>query len=210
MGIFSRTTFKVDKMKIFALCAASAAAFTAQPTGGVRSCEYYKITATANFDLGINGSGTLTFTQDGCDDKVQISGSIGLKKEDGSYAAGTSHGYHIHTTGIQDASSCGPASTGGHFNPFDAPSGHFNNNRKNREVAQIGQLFCDSMSSCKALENPEDNLIKLHGVRNIIGRSIVVHVNPEYNYDEDGNMSISPAGRMACATISLKSEEVRN
>ena len=113
-------------------------------------CEYYKITATANFDLGVNGVSSLTFTQDGCDDKVQISGSIGIKiNDDGDFAAGTSHGYHIHEWGVQSIDgkpSCGGASTGGHFNPFDAPSGHFDNNRRNREVAQIGQLFCDSMS----------------------------------------------------------------
>ena len=113
-------------------------------------CEYYKITATANFDLGINGAGSLTFTQDGCDDKVQISGAIGIEKAEGVFAAGSNHGYHIHEWGIQSINglpSCGGASTGGHFNPFDAPSGHFDNNRKNREVAQIGQLYCDAQ--CK-------------------------------------------------------------
>ena len=68
----------------------------------------------------------------------------------------------------------------------------------------------NQIANCKALENPEDNLIKLHGLRNIIGRSVVVHVDPEYHTDEDGNITIAPGGRMACATISLKSEEVRN
>ena len=65
------------------------------------------------------------------------------------------------------------------------------------------------IANCKALENPEDNLIKLHGIRNIIGRSIVVHVNPEYHEDEDGNQYINPGSRLACATIALTNEEVR-
>ena len=160
-------------MKIFALCAASAAAFTAQPTGGkfisfffefflilkisflgVRPCEYYKITATANFDLGAgSGAGALTFVQDGCDDKVKISTDGDLRfynsvedkvldNEQNMYK-GVSLGFHVHATGIQVAGSCGKDSTGGHFNPFEAPPGHFDNNRKNREVGQIGEVFCD-------------------------------------------------------------------
>ena len=112
-----------------------------------RICEFYKITATANFDLGAgNGMGKLTLVQDGCDDQVNISGSVILFGGDGSsgeenWKRNSQHGYHIHTKGVQE-DNCGPSSTGGHFNPFDAPSGHFDNNRQNREVAQIGQLFC--------------------------------------------------------------------
>lgn len=40
-------------MKLISVLAASALAeFNSQPTGGVRPCEFYKMTATAVFDSG--------------------------------------------------------------------------------------------------------------------------------------------------------------
>ena len=59
------------------------------------------------------------------------------------------------------------------------------------------------------MANREDNLIKLHGLRSIIGRSVVVHQNPEYHIDENGDQYINPGGRLACATVTLASEEPR-
>ena len=111
----------------------------------MRPCEFYKITAVANFDLGAGaGAGTITFVQDGCSDKVKIitNGDLRFYDESGEVLRGGQRGFHIHVKGLQE-DNCGPSSTGGHFNPFHAPSGHFNNNRKNREVGQIGQLNCD-------------------------------------------------------------------
>merc|ERR1711935_829439 len=98
----------------------------------------------------------ITLTQEGCTDKVTIEGTLtGL-------GAG-SHGWHIHQFANLDMTAenpCAPAYTGGHFNPFQAPSGNYNDNRRNREVGQIGQINCDVDDNCVS-EQDEDKLIKL-------------------------------------------------
>ena len=95
------------------------------------------------------------------------------------------------------ANPCGPDYTGGHFNPFYAPSGRYDQNRSKREVGQIGEIKCDANGdNCESV-NKADNLIKLHGLKNVLGRSIVVHADPEYP-------SLKSGSRIACAVIVLK------
>merc|ERR1711892_337589 len=193
MGIkkLSKATNSKLKMKIACLLAASASAFVAKPQGETRLCDFYKQVAVANFDNGFGASDSITLTQEGCKHNVTIEGTLtGL-------GAG-SHGWHIHQLANLDMTAenpCAPAYTGGHFNPFDAPSGHYDDNRRNREVGQIGQINCDDRDNCVS-EQDEDKLIKLNGLRNVLGRSIVIHQDPEYP---------GPSGsRIACAVIVLK------
>lgn len=186
-------------MKLFSLLAAAATAeFNAQPTDGQRVCEYYNLKAKAIFDVGSTESvegaladgfdkvtGTITFEQADCTGPVSITGSLN------GLAAGK-HGWHIHTLGNAGAG-CGSAFTGGHWNPFNAPLGDKNDGRKKREVGQIGNVECDENANCDV--NDSDALIRLHGLRSIIGRSLVVHLN------EDGGKTGGSGSRVACATI---------
>ena len=64
--------------------------------------------------------------------------------------------------------------------------------RRHREVGQIGNLACENG---KCYVNQVDKVIKLHGMSNIIGRSVVIHAKEE---KPDGTGS---GDRVACATI---------
>jgi len=200
MGTFKFVNSKTrkNKMKLFAFLAGAALAeFNGQPTGGERPCEFYKMTATAIFDHGstedvgaamYNGAsqvtGTVTLTQSSCGGGVHFEGTInGL--------ADGKHGWHVHTLG-NSAAGCGKSFTGGHWNPFNAPLGAVSDGRKKREVGQIGNVDC-SGGSCNV--DVTDNLIRLHGLRNVVGRSLVIHQN------EDGGATGGSGARVACATI---------
>jgi len=130
-------------------------------------------------------TGTITFEQADCTGPVTITGSLNGLAEG-------KHGWHIHTLG-NAASGCGSAFTGGHWNPFNAPLGDKNDGRKKREVGQIGNVECDENANCDV--NDSDALIRLHGLRSIVGRSLVVHLN------EDGGKTGGSGSRVACATI---------
>ena len=178
-------------MKLACLFAASASAFVAEPLDGDRLCDVYKQVAVANFDNGYGATGQITLTQEGCADKVTIEGTLSGLGEG-------AHGWHIHQLANIDFNAenpCGKVQTGGHFNPFDAEGGHFSQGRKVREVGQIGEITCDANDNCIS-ENTEDRLIKLNGLRSVLGRSIVIHENPEYPGPS--------GGRIACAVIVLK------
>ena len=64
--------------------------------------------------------------------------------------------------------------------------------RRHREVGQIGNLSCENG---KCYVNQVDKVIRLHGLANIVGRSVVIHAKEEL---EDGTGS---GDRIACATI---------
>merc|ERR1711937_832455 len=101
-------------------------------------------------------------------------------------------GWHIHEFG-RTVTGCGPAETGGHFNPYTAPGHAYTSGRSKREVGQIGNLNCDG-GTCPV--SFTDKITKLHGMANLIGRSIVIHENPEDEVVGGGS-----GGRLACATI---------
>ena len=191
-------------MKIINIFAAAASAATLPNIPEL--CEGNTLTAVANFDNGQGAVGQIFFRQDGCNGNVSLSGTV--KLDNGSSNA--NHGYHIHQYG-DVTNGCGPSSTGGHFNPYQSPQGHFSNDWDKREVGQIGQVTCNEngelnvlsltvslcLGECSPMENPEDKLIRLYGLRSVLGRSLVIHANPEPG----------PGGRIACATIALTKVE---
>ena len=61
-------------------------------------------------------------------------------------ADGQSFGWHVHQYGDVRAA-CAPGNTGGHFNPFSVDGGTYLDNKRTREVGQIGQVTCDA--DCK-------------------------------------------------------------
>jgi len=107
---------------------------------------------------------------------VHVTGSItGLSPGD--------HGFHVHTRGdLTD----GCTSVLGHFNPTMA------DNVSMREVGDLGVLVADSEGKVEI--DMMDQLIKLSGPHNIVGRSVVVHEG-------------AGGARLACALIGILEEE---
>jgi len=194
-------------MKLFGLLAASAAAFTHplrdENDNRIRLCDKSTIVAMADFSNGYSDAevgavtGQIYFTQNSCDGAVEISGNVSIE---GS-ADGQSFGWHVHQYGDVRAA-CAPGNTGGHFNPFSVDGGTYLDNKRTREVGQIGQVTCDADSNCTSV-NSSDYIIRLTGLRNIVGRSIVLHLGPEYIPGSDPLQKQSSGGRYACAAIVL-------
>ena len=85
------------------------------------------------------------------------------------------------------------------MNPFNAPLGAKNDGLEKRELGQIGNVGCDEFGIC--LVDDSDHLIRLDGgnlnnfLGNIVGRSLVVHLN------EDKGAAGGSGTRVACASI---------
>jgi len=102
------------------------------------------------------------------------------------------HGFHIHEFG--DCSSPDAASAGGHFNPYNKK--HGGPDFAERHAGDLGNIVADE----KGVAHYErvDDLIKLNGKDTIIGRSMIVHSNPDdFNTQPTGNAG----GRVACGVI---------
>ena len=108
------------------------------------------------------------------------------------------HGFHIHEAGdLTD--SC--ISACAHFNPFNKKHGGINS--KERHLGDLGNIYTDSNGNAKITS--KDKMIKLRGTKsNIIGRSIVIHEDPddEGKGGHDDSLTTGHAGkRIACAVI---------
>ncbi|KAN0055278.1 hypothetical protein ACTA71_008383 [Dictyostelium dimigraforme] len=110
--------------------------------------------------------GTLVFSQDYEGSPVYINGSI-------SGLSGGIHGFHIHEFG--DTSN-GCISAGAHFNPFH--KNHGGPNSATRHVGDLGNIkSCPSTGVATVCIN--DNIISLFGELSIIGRTLVIHADPD-------------------------------
>lgn len=102
------------------------------------------------------------------------------------------HGFHIHEKG--DCSSHDGSSAGGHFNPTGKK--HGGPDSLERHVGDLGNIEADS--SGKAHYERVDSLIQLSGDVSVIGRSIVVHQDPDdLKTDPSGNSG----KRIGCGLI---------
>ena len=57
-------------------------------------------------------------------------------------------------------------------------------------------------ANCSSV-NTSDGIVRLTGLRSIVGRSIVIHLNPEYVPGSDPLQRQSSGDRYACAAIVL-------
>ncbi|MDX9972793.1 MAG: superoxide dismutase family protein [FCB group bacterium] len=113
---------------------------------------------------GSSVKGQITFTQTG--QGVHVTGRIeGL-------TPGT-HGFHVHEFG--DLSSLDATSAGGHYNPGNDP--HAAPDDSKRHVGDLGNVEADA--SGVATYDRVDESLDLNGARSIVGRSVVVHANPD-------------------------------
>lgn len=127
--------------------------------------------------------GTIRFVQeaDGAPTKisVQINGLAPGK-----------HGFHVHQFG-DNTNGC--VSAGGHFNPHN--KNHGGPEDDDRHVGDLGNVIAGS----DGVVNTEivDRLVSLAGPNSIIGRTIVVHADPD---DLGRGIPIIPVCLLTCCT----------
>uniref|UniRef100_A2I463 Superoxide dismutase [Cu-Zn] n=1 Tax=Maconellicoccus hirsutus TaxID=177089 RepID=A2I463_MACHI len=141
---------------------------------------------------GENVKGTVYFTQNGEKDPVEVTGEIcGLQ-------AGL-HGFHVHEFG-DNTNGC--TSAGAHFNPFGKTHGAPEDSE--RHVGDLGNVTADSSGVAKV--NIKDSIISLCGPLSVVGRTVVVHADPD-DLGKGGHelsKSTGNAGaRLACGVIGI-------
>lgn len=132
--------------------------------------------------------GRVIFTQE--NDVVFIDIQLsGLKKN-------ALHGFHVHESGNLTS---GCKSLCAHFNPFK--TNHGCPGSKVRHVGDLGNIMTDSHGQAKYVIF--DDVIKLKGICNIIGRGLVIHANPDdCGIGNAESLKTGNAGeRIACAII---------
>jgi len=132
--------------------------------------------------------GTIWFTQTG--DSVHITGELSGLTEG-------LHGFHVHEYGD---STNGCISAGAHFNPYKKV--HGGPDDEVRHVGDLGNVVAPADG--KAIIDFTDKLIQLQGECSIIGRSLVVHADPD-DLGKGGH-ELSPTtgnagARVACGVI---------
>jgi len=134
-------------------------------------------------------SGSVTFEEKG--EKVLVTVQLSGLKLNGL------HGFHVHQAG--DLSD-GCESMCAHFNPFNKTHGC--PGMSERHVGDLGNLVSDIFGN--ANYTFYDNVIKLNGIANIIGRGLIIHADQD-DCGNGGNKESLKTGnagkRIACAVI---------
>jgi superoxide dismutase, Cu-Zn family len=145
-----------------------------------------KAAATLAPTAGNRTAGTVAFTPNG--DRVRVLAKI-------SGLTPGSHGFHIHEKG--DCSAADASSAGGHFNPMDRA--HGNPAMGEHHGGDMPMLLADA-SGDATLDVTLDTATLGSGPNGIVGRSVVVHKDPD-------DFKTQPAGnsgaRVACGVIVL-------
>lgn len=102
------------------------------------------------------------------------------------------HGFHVHEHG--DCSAPDGSSAGDHFNPTHQK--HGGPDSSERHAGDLGNIVADSNG--KAHYERVDKLIKLSGQDSIVGKSIVIHADPD---DFKTQPSGKSGARIACGVI---------
>ncbi len=106
------------------------------------------------------------------------------------------HGFHIHEHG--DCGEEGASAAGAHFDPMYAK--HSGPDDSARHVGDLGNLVADEHGH--AHYERVDHIISLEGEHSIIGRSVIVHADPD-------DYTTQPAGasgaRISCGIIEVVS-----
>jgi len=170
----------MHRMTIIAMLALSAAACS--KGNGVA-------VATLQPKSGTQVTGTVTFTQKG--DKVEVVGNVK------SLTPGK-HGFHVHEKG--DCSASDASSAGGHF----APGGgqHAAPTASNRHAGDLGNIEADANGNA-TFTITTDALRVGSGDRDVVGKSIVIHGDPD---DLTTQPSGNSGGRVACGVIEKKED----
>ncbi|CAH1399260.1 unnamed protein product [Nezara viridula] len=107
------------------------------------------------------------------------------------------HGFHIHEKGDV---SMGCASTLGHYNPHNKQHGAPQD--ANRHAGDLGNILADERGVASFVIN--DHHVRLTGPTSVLGRSVVVHSDPD-DLGKGGHpdsLTTGHAGsRLACGVI---------
>lgn len=134
---------------------------------------------------------THQFSQD-AKSPVEVTGDIsGLAKG--------LHGFHIHEFG-DNTNGC--ISAGAHFNPQNQT--HGGPNHEIRHVGDLGNVEAGDDGVAKV--HIKDSIISLQGEHSVIGRTVVVHADPD-DLGQGGHELSKTTGnagaRLACGVIGL-------
>lgn len=146
--------------------------------------------ASARADLvarsGSSVSGTVRFSESGGKLRIELQ-AAGLTPGE--------HGFHIHDFG--DCSAPDASSAKGHFNPTGRVHGHPGSDQ--RHGGDLPNLVADTRGEAKY--SAELKGLTLTGPTGVIGRSVVIHADPDdYKSQPAGN-----AGkRIACGVIAAR------
>ncbi|XP_054163615.1 superoxide dismutase [Cu-Zn]-like [Oppia nitens] len=137
-----------------------------------------------------NVTGTIRFQQKGA--SVLVTGTItGLTPG--------KHGFHVHEFG-DNTNGC--TSAGPHYNPHGKEHGAPTDDI--RHVGDLGNVEADANGLVQI--NIEDKQIALSGNQSIIGRSLVIHADPDdlgRGGHELSKTTGNAGGRLACGVIGL-------
>jgi superoxide dismutase, Cu-Zn family len=164
-----------------AAAAALLAACAQTPAAGGGATAFAEMKPTA----GNAVAGTVRFEQSGS--KVVVTAAItGLKPS-------SEHGFHVHEKG--DCSAPDATSAGGHFNPAGRPHGH--HGKAERHAGDMPNLRADASGTARVTW--ETDLLSVgSGSADVIGRSVVIHRDPD-------DYASQPAGnsgpRLSCGVI---------
>ena len=143
---------------------------------------------------GEEGYGKVFFKQENETDACRIVGK--LKNLSPGY-----HGLHIHQYGNQSE---GCSTTGRCFNPRRVDHGAPWDCPLQRHIGDLGNIKADSCGVARI--DMTDSLVTLVGPESVVGRSLVVHADPDdlgrgHNYasKQTGNVG----ARMACGVIGI-------
>jgi len=142
-------------------------------------------------DEGNNTRGTVTFTQSNPEECVIEYRVTGL--------APGPHGFHIHN--LADFSN-GCMSAGPHYNPFG--KNHGGPGDEERHVGDLGNIEANADGVAEG--RLVDRLVKLSGEHTVVGRSVMVHADPDdcgRGGHKDSLTTGNAGARIACGEITL-------
>lgn len=159
-------------LSCFALATSSSAMADAPPKKKKAKGPLYAVCVIMPVDNNGVG-GVLHFVQKG--KNVRITGEVtGLAPGD--------HGFHVHEFGDVSDLEAGK-SAGGHYNPEGAMHGKPSD--ADRHVGDLGNITANDEGVAKV--DITDSVISLRGPQSVIGRSIMVHADPDDFGQPTGN-----------------------
>ena len=144
--------------------------------------------------------GTVLFTERPTDNMVTIDIQLeGLKKKH-------LHGFHVHQAGDL-RENCD--SMCAHFNPHNKTHGC--PGMKKRHVGDLGNIKTDENGKANYIMH--DDIIKLHGIANIVGRGLIIHADEDDCGLGENDVSLlngNAGKRIACSIIGWAKDNYAN
>lgn len=109
------------------------------------------------------------------------------------------HGFHVHEFG-DNTNGC--ISAGAHFNPHNKD--HGGPDHEVRHVGDLGNITAGDDGVAQI--DIKDSIISLQGEHNVIGRTVVVHADPDdlgQGGHELSKTTGNAGGRLACGVIGI-------